>query len=351
LGLAGIPNFGKALFVGAGASFAGAFSGYLSTNFFGVGIGKFISSNQATAGDVNTLMANNVAFSLTLLVISLAVAGAVGLVFGLITSAIASRLKEVYLAMIFFAFAQVFQLFASNYTPLVNGTLGVEVADPFAWAGDYRFIAAVAVLVLFAVAAFALFNRLTKSPLGRMLRAVRENEIAAEVYGKRVSTIRVKVVAIASIVSAMTGALYIFYTADVIGGSFDNTLWTFWPWVMVIMGGAGNNFGTIAGAGVFWTLLELLDIGKYSFSGYIPFQVIWLQYILNGALLIFVLRIKPGGLVKEKISYPLEADTRRIASGILAANKIALPPREEHAVTGWRSRVKGTLGRVGKRRD
>jgi len=319
LGFTGIPNFGKALFVGAGASFAGAFSGYLSTLYLGIGIGKFITNNQSVAGQVNGVLAHDVGFSIVLLLLSLGVAAVVGLAFGLVISGVAIRLKEVYLAMIFFAFAQFFQLFAQNYAPLAGGTLGIQVADPFAWAGDYRFVAAVVVLVIFAALSFVLFQKLTSSPLGRTLRAVRDNEFAAEAYGRNISILRMKVVAIASIVSAMTGALYIFYSADVIGGSFDNTLWTFWPWVMVIVGGAANNWGTVVGSAVFWTLLEALDIGKFSFSGIIPFQVIWLEYILNGVLLVVILRVKPGGLIREKVTHPLEEETRKIAKRFLDA--------------------------------
>lgn len=331
LGFTGIPNFGKALFVGAGASFAGAFSGYLSTMYLGIGIGKFITNNQSVAGQVNSVLAHNVWFSVVLLLTSLGVAAIVGLGFGLLISGIAARLKEVYLAMIFFAFAEFFQLFAQNYTPLVGGSLGIQVADPFAWAGDYRFFAAVAVMVVFAVLSFLLFQSLGTSPLGRTLRAVRDNEIAAEAYGKNVGVLRLKVVAIASVISAMAGALYIFYSADVIGGSFDNTLWTFWPWVMVIIGGAANNIGTVAGAAVFWTLFEALDIGKYSFSGVIPFQVIWLEYILNGALLIVILRVRPGGLIQEKIRHPLESETRKIAKRFLLEKSEANVRQDEEA--------------------
>ncbi len=330
LGFTGIPNFGKALFVAAGASFGGSFSGLFATLYLKVGIGSFVTNNTAVAGQVNALLAHNIVFDIILLLASLVVAGAVGAIFGLVVSVIAVRLKEVYLAMTFFAFAQFFQIFAQNYVPLAGGNLGIQVADPYAWAGENRFLVATGVLAIFAVLTFIYFQRTTRSPLGRTLRALRDNHDPAMAYGKNIVLMRMKVVVIASVISAIVGALYGFYSADVIGGSFDNTLWTFYPWLIVVMGGAANNFGIVAGSVVFWSLLEFTDIIKFSFTNVIPFQILWLQYILNGVILLLILKLRPGGLLKERDSVPLkDSDLREVARRLGKPETIATEEKDD----------------------
>jgi branched-chain amino acid transport system permease protein len=303
LGLTGIPNFGKALFVAAGASVGGSFAGWFASWYLNIGYGNFISNNSVVATQLSGVLARNIGLSITVLLLSVTAGALVSGIIGYLVSRLTIRLKEVYLAMTFFAFAQFFQLFVENYTPLAGGQLGIYVPDPYAWAGDNRFVVATLVLLIFAVGAFVFFHLMSQSPLGRTLRSIRDNETSASSIGKDVVSFKTKVIVISSMVSGVAGALYGFYSGDVLGASFGSTLWTFWPWVIVVIGGLGSNYGVVAGAILFWSLLDAIDIGKFSFSSVVPFQIDYLQYILVGVLLIVILRIRRYGLVKEKPSY------------------------------------------------
>jgi branched-chain amino acid transport system permease protein len=308
LGFAGIPNFGKAMFVAAGASVGGAFAGWFASSYFSVGYGKFVSNNSAVAAQLSSMLGHNMGVSIALLLSSVIAGALVSGLLGYIVSRVAIRLREVYLAMTFFAFAQFFQLFVENYTPLAGGQLGIYVPDPYAWAGDNRFVVASLAILLFAVAAFIFFQRMTQSPLGRALRSVRDNEVAASALGKDIAAMKTKVLVISSMAAGIAGALYGFYSGDVLGASFDSTLWTFWPWVIVVIGGLASNYGVVAGTILFWSILDSVDLGKFSLSGVVPFQIDYLEYILIGILLIIILRTRPYGIIKENVSVRVSPD-------------------------------------------
>jgi len=118
--------------------------------------------------------------------------------------------------------------------------------------------------------------------------------------GKDDVAIRRKTLMVASAISAIAGLLYSFYTVDVLPATFGRVVWTFWPWVIVIMGGAANNLGVGIGVFVFWFMIKAIDSGKFVFSNYIPFDVTWLEYLLIGIILIGILMLRPEGILPEK---------------------------------------------------
>lgn len=300
-GYTGIANFGKVLFIAAGASVGGAFAGRFAAWIFGISTqGDFIRYNANIIPQVNTVLSTSLPASIGLLLISVVVAGAVGALFGLVFSYPAIRLKQDYLAMTLLAMAQFFQIFLNNYSPLIGGSLGLELPDPYVWAGDLRYIVATGVLVIFAALVYIYCERIAHSPLARTLRAVRDNESASEALGKDDVAIRRKTLMVASAISAIAGLLYSFYTVDVLPATFGRVVWTFWPWVIVIMGGAANNLGVGIGVFVFWFMIKAIDSGKFVFSNYIPFDVTWLEYLLIGAILIGILMLRPEGILPEK---------------------------------------------------
>jgi branched-chain amino acid transport system permease protein len=220
--------------------------------------------------------------------------------FGFLFSYPAIRLKQDYLAMTLLAMAQFFQIFLNNYTPLIGGSLGLELPDPYVWAGDLRYVVATGVLVIFAALVYIYCERIAHAPLARTLRAVRDNESASEALGKDDVAIRRKTLMVASAISGIAGLLYSFYTVDVLPATFSRVVWTFWPWVIVIMGGAANNLGVGIGVFVFWFMIKAIDSGKFIFSNYIPFDVTWLEYLLIGAILVSILMLRPEGILPEK---------------------------------------------------
>ena len=301
VGFAGVPNFGKVLFIAGGAAIGGAFAGRFSAWIFNISTrGDFIKYDVDIMPQVNAVLANNIPSAMGLLLVSLVVAAAVGALFGWAFSYPAIRLKEDYLAMTLLAMAQFFQIFLNNYTPVIGGSLGLELPDPYFWAGDSRYLVATGVMVIFAVLVFIYCEAVAHAPLARTLRAMRDNESASEALGKDDVKIRRNTLMVASAIAAVGGLLYSFYTVDVLPATFSRIVWTFWPWVMVIMGGAANNIGVVVGVAVFWFMIKFIDTSKFVFSGIIPFDVTWLEYLLIGTILIVILMLRPQGLLPER---------------------------------------------------
>lgn len=312
LGYTGVPNFGKVLYVAAGAAFAGAFSGRFAAWLFSIDTkGDFIRHTVTIIPEATSFLQNNVGLSIGLLLVSLVVALAMGALFGFLSSYPAIRLREDYLAMLLLGMGQFFAIFLNNYSPLIGGSLGMQLPDPYAWSGEFRFATGTAALVIFAAIVYLYSERLVRSPLGRVMRGVRDNEAASRALGKDDVAVRRNVLVIASAISAVAGALYAFYTVNVVPATYNRVVWTFWPWVIVIMGGLGNNAGVLLGVVVFWVLLKSIDSIKFTFSSAIPFDVVWLEYLLIGGILIGVLMLRPEGLLKERATATLSKSKLR----------------------------------------
>jgi branched-chain amino acid transport system permease protein len=157
-----------------------------------------------------------------------------------------------------------------------------------------------AALVIFSIIVVLYAVRTSRSPLGRELRAIRENEDSAEAFGKDSVAVRRRVLIIASAISAMAGILYSFYSLNVYSTTFQYTTWTVYPWLMMVLGGVGSNLGAVIGTFVYLLIMKLTDILQFSFQGYLPFSVTWLQYFLIAGLLMGVLFLRPEGLLPER---------------------------------------------------
>jgi len=170
----------------------------------------------------------------------------------------------------------------------------------FRWAGENRYL--VTTTFMFAVALLVLFfvELLTKSPLGRLLRAVRDDENAAYAYGKDVAKVRLETFIVSSSIGALAGALYAFYTTCVVSSPFARVVWTFWPWVMVILGGTANNMGVLLGTFTFVSVKRLIIRYKYALEPVLPFSVIWLDMLLLGVALTLILLYRPEGILPER---------------------------------------------------
>lgn len=323
-GYTGIPNFGKVLFVAGGASVAGAISGRLATWLLGIDThGNYIVFNaQVIAGSVDPFLATHVPWAFALVLLSVAIAAIIGGVLGYLASYPAVRLREDYLGMLLLASAQFFQIFLSGFEPLVGGTQGILVPDPYAaWAGagpGVRDAVALAVMSVFALGVYLFVERIARSPLGRTLRAIRDSEDASEALGKDNVSIRKKVLVIASAISGVAGALLTFYVGSVGADTWNRIDWTFWPWLMVIMGGVANNAGVVLGSLAFGFTLKILQQVRFSLQAYFPVDVNWVTYLAFGTLLIVILMVRPDGILPEKASATL---SRAEISAIIEASK------------------------------
>jgi branched-chain amino acid transport system permease protein len=227
-------------------------------------------------------------------------AGAVALVVGIPTL----RLREDYLAIATFGIAVTIQLVALNFETLTGGTHG-RVSIPRPLAGLFRervaanlFFLAMT-LAIVGIGYWAL-ERMVRSPWGRVLRAIREDETAASALGKNAFAFRLQAFVVGAMLMGLGGGLYASFIGYVSADDALPTL-TFQVWVMLIVGGSGNNRGALLGAVAVW--------GLWSFSGWfmaaaLPSQFAVragaLQVILIGLVLALVLVLRPRGLIGEE---------------------------------------------------
>jgi branched-chain amino acid transport system permease protein len=299
-GFTGIPNFGKVLAVGAGAFVAASIPGRIFASIAGIE-GDYIANNLAIVSEINVWLVDNTGIGFVVFFLTLGIAAGVGGGVGLLTSYPAIRLRGDYLAVTLLAFGESIRIIGNNFTPLVGGTLGVQVPDPLSFLpNELRFPVATLGLVLIAIAVYVYSEKMIRSPLGRMLRAVRDNEVAAESLGKNTTQIRIKIIMVSAALAAIAGALYAFYVGGTIAFAYDRASWTFWPFLMILIGGLANNKGVIVGTLIFVTLRKFIIYFKDSFEGFVPFDVVWLDFLLLGTILLLVLLYRPQGIFVEK---------------------------------------------------
>jgi branched-chain amino acid transport system permease protein len=332
LGYAGIPNFGKALLVAVGASIAGAVMARVMVILVGIQ-GDFLNNTYDAVFRVNAVLEHNIPMALGLLLASLLIAAAVGGLIGYVASYPAIRLREDYLAMTLLAMAEFYVIFMRNYTPLIDGAIGIPLPDPYAWAGTSRFYVATGFMVLFAVLVYLYAERVVRSPLGRALRAIRDNEDASEALGKDTVNFRRKILIVASAITGMAGCFSGFYTLYISPDSYTRFTWTIIPWVMVIVGGAANNVGAAVGVVIYELFVKLIDYLKTSLS-MLPFDVNWIQYLAVGVILTIILIYRPDGILREKPSATIpkskiEGIVRRIGLGEGPPHDETGPPSED----------------------
>lgn len=305
-GYAGIPNFGKALFFAAGGFVVGSLTSRLLAPLAGIDLHQvnFKIYNVLIATKVSQYLSGNILLALTAFIAMIILGAIMGGLLGVVASYPAIRLREDYLAITLLAAGELARIIARNYDPLICGTLGVSVPDPFAWLpGIQRSIIQAGIMMSIAVMVWLLVERIARSPFGRLLRAIREDERAAEVYGKNVASIRMRALLIGSSIAGLAGAIYAFYVGSVHADDYT-PIRTFIVWVMVVLGGAGNNAGAALGSLVYVLSDRIIMQVKYYIT--VPFDINYLSYMAFGTLLILVLMYRPKGILPEKPSLTID---------------------------------------------
>lgn len=330
-GFAGVPNFGKVLFIAGGAAVAGSLSGRLAAYVLNVPThGDFITFNPTIIIAVDSILPSVPLFVVLMFVFALLIGGAIGALFGYLASFPAIRLREDYLGMLLLGVAQFWQIILLTYTPLTGGDQNIAVPNPYVYFTNlgtgYATLAEMVVVSVFAVVVFIYAERVARSPLGRTLKAVRESEDAARALGKDDAAFRRNILIVASAIAGVAGAIYSFQVSSVTYDTWTRFVWTFWPFLIVIIGGAGNNVGVAVGAFFFALVYKgLLQVQPY-LQPYLPFDPNWLTYLLFASLLIGILMLRPEGLVKEKSAPTL---SRRKLMSILGQADPESQPSDE----------------------
>jgi branched-chain amino acid transport system permease protein len=265
-GQAGMINFGLAGFYGVGAYTAA------------------LLSKQGADGFSATLAAIAVTAALSALV-----------------SLATLKLREDYLAITTLAFSELVRLVLMNETWLTGGTNGIrDIPRPLiglVGGEQYELFFLLLCLALVAVT-YLVLDRIIRSPFGRALRAVREDDVVAATLGKNVLALRVKAFAIGGAVIGLAGALHAYYFTYIDPGEFAGFI-TVYAFMAVIVGGKGSNRGLLLGACTVMVLLE----GTRFLKDFVPFlsaqQAASLRLALIGAGLVLILIFRPDGISSE----------------------------------------------------
>jgi branched-chain amino acid transport system permease protein len=184
--------------------------------------------------------------------------------------------------------------------PVLGSTLYVKLG--------YAALFSVVLIALLWMAQMAL-----KSPWGRMMRAIRDNEVAAQAMGKNVTKRHLQIFVLGSAICGIAGAMMTTLDGQLTPGTYNPLRFTFLIWVMVIVGGSGNNFGSVLGGFLIWFLwikvepmsLELITLLT---SGLDETNMLRIHLLENaahmrlftmGLILLLVLRFSPRGLIPE----------------------------------------------------
>jgi len=158
-----------------------------------------------------------------------------------------------------------------------------------------------------------LSERALNSPWGRMMRAIRDNEVSSAAMGKDVKRRHLQVFILGSAVVGIAGAMYTSMAGQLLPGEYNPLRFTFLIWVMVIVGGSGNNWGAVLGGlliGWLWLIVESLGplvmggivsgLAEGPLKAHLVDSAQHMRLLTLGVILLLVLRFSPRGLIPEK---------------------------------------------------
>jgi branched-chain amino acid transport system permease protein len=294
-GIFAILGLGLDVVWGWGGDFDLAFYGYLA-------LGSYMTF-VLTLGRPVTPVQYILGWHLPVLV-SMVLAIGVVVCLAAVIGAIALRnLREIYFAVTTLGAVSALYLLVENYTPLFNGYNGVyglinpgQTALNLTYNGYRIVLLLVVLLILFLV--YLLVQRLSRSPFGRMLRAVREDERAASAYGRRVFFAKYRAYLFGAALAGLTGCLFAIFIS-----AFNPSAWT--PqellviYAAILVGGRGNPRGVIVG--VFVVYIGFIELTRYLPSpASRPDFGPALRQILIGLMIILMLKFRPEGIFKER---------------------------------------------------
>jgi len=254
----------------------------------------------------------------------------------------ALRLREDYLAIATIGIAELLRRVTIEQPGLVNGTRALKgiprplggwgVPTPWGRLGDepdeYKFVIfgiAVVVLVLIYIAV----ERGIRSPWGRVLRALREDELTTAASGKNVFAFKSQGFVLGAMIMGIGGAIYAYANSVLSPTTFSHFFSTFIFWAMLMVGGSGNNKGAILGAYMVWGLWTVTaNLQGYDLPTALSDRIPFIRQFVVGALIVIVLLLRPRGLLPEerRVSIWVERYIKRLKAA--AAKPEATPFRE-----------------------
>jgi branched-chain amino acid transport system permease protein len=270
---------------------------------FNAGIAGFFAIGAYAAAILTTPESPNYlgGFGLPVVIawpIAMALSGAVAWAIG----RICVRLQGDYLAMATIGIAEVIRLFIKNEEWLTAGTRGIpNIARPFeTLPSPWNNLAFMALVIVLAAVIYWAAERAWASPWGRSLRAIRDSDVAAAAIGKNVTQFRLEAFVLGAMVMGLAGALSAHYFKFLGTSATEPLMVTFLVWVMLIIGGSGNNRGAIVGATLIWVIWSATELLTNRLPGEWITRTSYIRVLLIGILLQVVLQRFAKGLVPER---------------------------------------------------
>jgi len=287
-GVSGVTNFGFIIFQAAGGYAAAVLA---------------LPSQSANGGFQSYIGGWNLPFPLPW--IGAAVVG--GLLALPFTFLVGRRLRGDFAAVGLLVTAVLLNLLVTNYRPLLNGDAGLSLIPPplrsapnvfSTTSTGYQWAFAAGSVVLLA-GVFWLVWRITESPYGRSLRAMRDNDTVADSLGKNLLSMRATMLVLGGAIAGLSGGILVSYTT-----TWSPAAWGYAETVVlfaaVIIGGAGNHIGAVLGA-------ILVPVGFEEITRFIPTSnnlppnlIPSLEWVAIGLLIIIFLWVRPQGILPER---------------------------------------------------
>jgi len=342
-GLAGVLDDGDLAYLVSFATMGGIYAilalglntqwGYGGHLNFGIAgffaIGAFTTALFTTAEPTGTLAQyTQQAFGLEMPFLVGVIAGA--LVSGIVALLIAVpvlRLRMDFLAIATIGIAEIIRLIFQNERWLANGPQPLRgipqpgrciLEDPACgpqWlasllgpleARDYIYLYLI-VTILFVLVVYLLAEKAVRSPWGRVLRATRDEESSTAMSGKNVPWVRIQSFVLGAVIMGIGGAVYAHYTVTIDYSHFRPLFATFMVWVMLMLGGSGNNRGAVLGAFIVWAVWSgtafvagALEPVLGAISDDLPARASYLRWLFVALLLAGIVLFRPQGIVPEE---------------------------------------------------
>jgi branched-chain amino acid transport system permease protein len=211
------------------------------------------------------------------------------------------RLRGDYLAITAFGFSEIVRYIATNEKWLTNGVVGFnQLEQPFRHlfgsGSSYQYFYALFTIAMVAIC-YVILTRAARSPFGRTLKSIRENEEVALAIGKDIAKFRMRAYVFGSVIMGFAGVLYVWYTTVIVPPMFiAEVTWT--VWISMTIGGAGNFLGAILGTAILLSAQELTRF--FQASAEHAALLAATRFIVMGLLMVLIIRFSPKGILPEK---------------------------------------------------
>lgn len=234
-------------------------------------------------------------------ILTITLAGVIAALMSIPIGYAALRLREEYFAIVTLGFAEAVRIFIQQESWLTNGVQGLSAIPRLVSSGssaiqNYSYFL---ILLLIVVAILILVRQLQLSPFGRILRAIRDNEVSVLSLGKQTAGFKIKVLMFGSFLAGISGAFYAHFITYISPEQFISLV-TFYVWMSIILGGVGTMRGALFGSLVLVVFLE----GSRFLGDFLPnisdVQVAHMRLGIIGLILVIFSVYRPYGLFGKK---------------------------------------------------